>query len=278
MHNELKAGAKVWVFFQSAKFFPNYFRICLFFCIFALVMLIKTKAIVLRHLKFGDSSLIVDLFTEHQGRLSFMVRIPKTQKGKLKKQLFQPMTVLEIAYDYRQRASMQHLRDARIAIPFVSIPINPVKMSLSLFLAEFLYYCTRDEQQNEPLYQYIENSISWLDAAGQSYANFHLVFMMRLSRFIGFYPNLDDYVEGCYFDLRNASFDITAPLHPDFLQPVEAARINTLIRMNYETMRLFRMNRLERNRITELILYYYRLHVPNMPELRSFDVLKELFV
>lgn len=241
-------------------------------------MLTKTKAIVLHHLKFGDSSLVVDMFTEQQGRLSFMVRIPKTQKGKLKKQFFQPMTVLDIEFDYRQRANLQHLRDARIAEPFVGIPFDAVKMSLSMFLAEFLYYCTRDEQANVPLYQYIENSISWLDAAGHDYANFHLVFMMRLSRFIGFYPNLDDYVEGCYFDLRSASFEPAAPLHIDFLQPAEASRINTLIRMNYETMHLFRMNRLERNRITELILFYYRLHIPNMPELRSFDVLRELFV
>ena len=146
-------------------------------------MLTKTKAIVLRHLKFGESSLIVDLFTEQQGRLSFMVRIPKTQKGKLKKQLFQAMTVLEVEYDYRQRANMQHLRDARIAIPFIGIPTDPVKMSLSMFLAEFLYYCTRDEQQNEPLYQYIENSISWLDAAGQSYANAFVSLYRLLSEF-----------------------------------------------------------------------------------------------
>ena len=240
-------------------------------------MNIKTKAIVLRQVKYGDSSLIVDTFTEQMGRLSFIVRIPKTQKGKLKKQFFQPMTILELTFDHRQRKVLQHLRDARIAIPFVGIPFDAVKMSLSIFLAECLYYCTRDEQENSPLYQYIENSIVWLDTAAQAYANFHLVFMMRLSRFIGFYPNLEDYVEGCYFDLRNASFTLTAPLHPDFLQPAEAARINTLIRMNYETMRLFRMNHMERNRITELILFYYRLHVPNMPELRSFDVLKELF-
>ena len=240
-------------------------------------MMIKTKAIVLRQLKYGDSSLIVDMFTEQMGRLSFIIRIPKTQKGKLKKQLFQPMTILDMEFDYRQRADMQRLRDARIAIPFAGIPFDAVKMSISIFLAEFLYYCTRDEQENTPLYQYIENSIVWLDTAGQAYANFHLVFMMRLSRFIGFYPNLDDYVDGCYFDLRNASFTLTAPLHPDFLRPTEAARINTLIRMNYESMHLFRLNRQERNRITDLVLAYYRLHVPNMPELRSFDVMRELF-
>ena len=124
----------------------------------------------------------------------------------------------------------------------------------------------------------------WLDAAPKDYANFHLVFMMRLSRFVGFYPNVggrEERGEGrepsIFFDLREAAFVDRAPLHPDFLQPEEASRVHTLMRMNYESMRLFRLSRAERNRITEVLLLYYRLHIPQMPELQSFAVVKELF-
>lgn len=241
-------------------------------------MMTKTKAIVLRTIKYGDASVVADLFTEELGRLSFMVRIPKSQKARVKKQFFQPLSVIEVDFDFRPRSGLQYLRDVRLSLPFASIPFDAVKLSLSLFLAEFIYYSTRDEQRNAGLFQYVENSISWLDAADHAFANFHLVFMMRFSRFIGFYPNLDDYVEGCFFDLRSASFCSKAPLHRDFLLPEEAERINTLMRMNYESMHLFRMNRLERNRITEIILNYYRQHVPNMPELQSFSVMRELFV
>lgn len=241
-------------------------------------MLTKTKAIVLHTLKYGEASMIVDLFTESHGRMSYAVRIPKTAKARVKKQFFQPMTVLDLEFDYRERSDLQHIRDVRIALPFSSIPFEPVKLSISLFVAEFLYYCTRDEQQNSLLYQYIENSIAWLDTATHAYANFHLVFMMHLSRFIGFYPNLEGESSKCYFDLRNAAFTNTAPLHPNFLHPTEAERIRTLMRMGYESMHLFRLNRHERNRITELIIQYYRLHIPMMPELHSFAVMKELFV
>lgn len=241
-------------------------------------MLQKTRAVVLRTLKYGDASMIVDLFTESNGRLSFLVRIPKNpKKGGMKKQFFQPMTLLELEFDYRQRSQLQHLREVRLSVPYGSIPFDPVKLSVVLFLAEFLYYCTREEQQNAPLFQYIETGLMWLDAASASYANFHLVFMMRLSRFIGFWPNVDDYQEGCFFDLRNASFTLSAPLHPDFLQPVEAGRIVTLLRMGFESMHLFQLSHHERNRITELVLLYYRLHLPQMPELHSFAVVKELF-
>lgn len=240
-------------------------------------MLTKTKAIVLHSLKYGDASMIVEMFTESNGRLSFAVRIPKTSKARVKKQYFQPLTVLDIEFDYRQKAELQRLRDVRIAMPFVSLPFSPVKLTVALFIAEFLYRVTRGEQQNVLLYQYVENSVAWFDACDKGFANFHLVFMMRLARFLGFYPNLDDYREGCFFDLRSATFTGVAPLHPDILMPQESERINQLMRMNYDTMHLFRMSHVDRNRITDIILLYYRLHVPQMPELQSLRVVRDLF-
>ena len=239
---------------------------------------VKTKAIVLRSVKYGDASLIVDMLTESMGRVSFIVRIPKTQKGKLKKHLFQPLTILSIVFNYRQRSSLQHIRDINIAVPYTSIPVVPAKIGIAMFLAEFLTYVTRDEQRNDPLYQYVESSLRWLDDAIGGYANFHLVFMLRLSRFIGFWPNLDDYHEGCLFDLREARFTSIAPLHHDVLQPAEARFIGTFMRMNYGNMRAFKMSRTQRNHITDIILLFYRLHVADMPELKCLDVLKELFV
>lgn len=239
-------------------------------------MLTKSRAIVLHTLKYGESSMIVDMFTESNGRQAFSVRIPKTSKAKVKKQYFQPLTILDIEFDYRQRSDLQRLRDVRVFVPFSSIPFEPIKISVAFFIAEFLYHATRGEQQNELLYRYVENSILWLDTCDSGFANFHMVFMMRLARFLGFYPNLEDYVEGCYFDLRNASFTDVAPLHADFLMPQDAEKINQLMRMGYETMHLFRMSHNDRNRITDVVLHYYRLHIPQMPELRSLEVVREL--
>lgn len=238
-------------------------------------MLTKTRAIVLHSIKYGERQLIVDMLTAGQGRVSFLCRMPTTQKGKLKKQLFQPLTLLDLEFDYRQKAGLQRLRDVRMALPWTSLPFDAEKLAVGLFLAEFLVHATRDEQQNTPLFDYVASSLEWLDAQPRSVANFHLVFMMRLSRFIGFYPNLDDYAEGYYFDLRAAAFVPTAPVHPDFLQPSEAAHITTLMRMDYETMHLFRLSRQERNRITDCLVEYYRHHVPGFPELRSLAVLRE---
>ena len=240
-------------------------------------MLTKTRAVVLHSVKYGEQKIIVDMLTADLGRLSFACRLPKTQRGKLKKQLFQPLTLLNIELDFRQGAALQTLRDVQMAHPFASIPFDAAKLSISLFVAEFLLHATRGEQQNEPLFQYIENSVLWLDGQTRAFANFHLVFMMRLSRFIGFFPNLDDYHDGDFFDLRNGVFSAVQPSHSEFVAPNEAAHIGKLMRMGYESMHLFRLSRHERNRCVEFILAYYQLHVPNFPELKSLPVLQELF-
>lgn len=240
-------------------------------------MQIKTRAIVLNTIKYGESQRVVDFLTEQFGRLSFICRLPKSARSRLRKSFFQPMTVVEITFDYRQRSRLQHIKEETIVMPFASIPFDPYKLSISLFLAEFLYHATRSEQADLPLFNYVTTSLAWLDGAQRSFSNFHLVFMMRLTRFLGFYPNLDDYCEGDFFDLRNSNFTPEVPLHADFLRPDEAAKICLLMRMNYETMHLFAMSRIERNRCLKLIITYYRLHLPAFPELKSLSVLRELF-
>ena len=115
-------------------------------------MQINTKAIVLHFIKYGESQVIVDLFTEQVGRVSFICPIPKSSKGKTKRQFFQPLTILDVQFDYRQKMKLQRFKDIRIAEPFSTIPFDPYKLSISLFCAEFLYHATRDEQKNALLF------------------------------------------------------------------------------------------------------------------------------
>ena len=160
-----------------------------------------------------------------------------------------------------------------------SIPYHPIKSVIALFLQEFLYRAVHEEgQPNESLYAYLSHSVRWLDAAEHNYANFHLVFLMRVSRFLGLQPNIDNYYDGCWFDMLNASFVPAKPQsHAYSVAPEECRHLVNLMRLNYATMHLFKMNRQERLRLLTLINDYYRLHLPDFPELNSLQVLKEVF-
>ena len=245
-------------------------------------MLVKTAAIVLRTIKYGETRLIVDLFTREAGRLSVVVPLPKTPKARLKKQYFQPMTLLDAECELRPHVQLQKLRDTRLMAPYSSLPFSPEKLAISLFVSEFLYHALRSEQQNTPLFDYVSDSMLWLDAAAANYANFHLTFLMRLSLFLGFYPNLEVRgerlgVRGEFFDLREGCFCLSAPTHRDFLQPAEAGLIRLMMRMDFNNMHLYRLSRVDRGRITDVLLHYYRLHIPQFPELKSLAVLQQLW-
>lgn len=241
-------------------------------------MLQKTVGIVLHTLKYSDTFHIVEMYTELSGRASFLVKVPRSRKAAVKSVLFQPFSLIEFEADIRPNSTLYKIKEAKSYLPFSSIPYDPYKSAIALFLAEFLYRAIREEAENRPLFAYLIHSITWLDECREGFANFHLVFLMRLSRFLGLYPNLDDYHEGDYFDMLNACFTSQRPqLHSSYISPVEAARLNRLMRMNYDTMHLFAMNRVERARCLVILNEYYRLHLPDFPELKSLEVLKELF-
>lgn len=241
-------------------------------------MLQKTVGIVLHSLKYNDTSNIVDIYTEHTGRASFLVSVPRSRKAAVKSVLFQPLSIVEFEADFRPNTTIYKIKEAKSFYPFTSIPYDPFKSAIALFLAEFLYRAIREETENRPLFAYLQHSIVWLDTSREGYANFHLVFLMRLSRFLGLYPNLENYSRGDYFDMLNACFTPLRPqIHSSYINPDEAGRLSQLMRMNYETMHLFGMNRTERARCLTIINDYYRLHLPDFPVLKSLAVLQELF-
>lgn len=221
--------------------------------------------------------MITDFLTAEGERLSCVAKVGSSAKSRVRRHTFQPMAMMSIEYEQRRSARIQRLTEAHVAEPRVSLTTDAGKLSVIIFLSEFLCYATTCEQQNPSLFAYTANSLRWLDGCTSPAANFHLVFMMRVARFIGFLPNTEGYSEGDVFDLQQAVFTPSPPLHGNYLDSDDSVRMLKLMRMDYSTMHLFRMSRAERNRITDVILFFYRLHVPGFPEMKSLGVLRELW-
>lgn len=232
---------------------------------------------MLRSLRYGDRRMIVDMFTKDNGRQSFIVTVPTGGRSGVRRQLFQPLTLLEVTAAVSAGSRLHKIREAHVAVAYSSVQFEPCKLSLCLFLSDFLYQALRNEQTNPPLYMYVKDSMLWLDACDSPAPNFHLVFMLRLAQFIGFAPNTESYSDGDGFDLRACAFCHDAPLHNDYLAPAEAALVQTVVRMSYANMHLFRFTRAERNRVVDILVRYYCIHLPDFAPLKSLSVLRELF-
>lgn len=235
----------------------------------------KTRGIVLHSLRYGDDSMIVDILTETRGNMSFLVKIPRSRHAALKAQLLRPLSILQLEVDYRANRSLQRLKEIHVDQPFVSIPYDPMKGVVALFLGEMLYYSLRNEDRNERLFEFLVQSFSWYDLADTSYVNFHLAFLIKLTRYLGFWPNCDDRGEGMFFDLHDASFTPVRPVHGFCLNAEEAEWVPRFLKMNYMTMSKFRMNRIQRNYVTDVLVRFYAAHIPDFPSLKSLEVLRE---
>lgn len=237
----------------------------------------KSKCIVLHTIQYKDSTSIVHLYSENTGRIACFLPTSRSKKSAVKANLFQPLSILDLEIHVKQGKEIHQIKEARTAFPLIHIYTNPIKSSIAMFVAEFLFRIIREHEQNAPLFRFIESSIHILELSEKGIANFHLVFLLKFTSYLGFYP-LDINPEGNnYFDLQNGIFVPQKPLHGHYLNQEQTAGLGKLLRINYETMDRFAYNRQQRQEIVAEILDYYRLHLNAFPAIKSLDVLKMLF-
>ncbi|GHT11779.1 DNA repair protein RecO [Bacteroidia bacterium] len=240
-------------------------------------MLHKTRGIVLHSLGYNDTYSITLIYTEKFGRVSYLTTQSKSRKTKTPKSLFHALAVLDLEVDHQNLREIQRIKEARTHISLFSLLNDPVKSAVSIFLAELMSKVIKEIQPNKALFEYFLQSIQILELTEESSANFHLVFMIGLSRFLGSYPDATGYKKGMFFDMQNGVFVSYKPTHPHFLNPDESLVFSNLLRMNYENMSTFRFSRIERKAIINRMLEYYRLHLANFPEIKSLEILHEVF-
>ena len=206
-----------------------------------------------------------------------MVSKARGRNSKVPKSLFSPLAILDLEVEHQASRDIQRIREARIDAYSYDISADMSKISMAFFLSEFLSRVLRDTNDSQLLFSFLEQSVQILEITDKSIANFHLVFMLKLSHFLGFYPNLEDYAENNIFDMINGEFVMSQPLHKHFLNRADSKTLSMLARISYENMHHFVFSHQDRINIINKILEYYRLHLYDFPALKSLDVLHELF-
>jgi len=237
-------------------------------------MLIKTKAIVLTSLKYGEADLIVKCLTE-QGVKSYLLRsIFRSKSKKLKIGYFQPLSQLDISAYHNKQGNLNKMTEASVYYLYQTLATDIFKQSIALFLAEVLAYALKEEEENPLLFQYIETSLKWLDLH-ESFANFHLVFLLELTKYLGFYPDTS-MARSDFFDLEEGNFTISQPFR-SFITGKKLILFKSLIGIKFDDMLELKWNSECRQTVLDILLEYYELHLPGFIKPRSLKVLKEVF-
>lgn len=238
-------------------------------------MLVHTEAIVISALKFAEADLIVKCYTRKSGLRTYMLRgILKSKKGKFKASMFQPLTQLELVAKHKDKGTMEYLQDARIIHHYSSLHTNVIKSTLVLFLSEVLKSSIQEEEQNERLYDYLENTFNWLDIH-DNIANFHLLFLLNLTRYLGFFP---DEVQGdrlCFNMLDGVFQEVNT--NPYCIEGSDMELLKRLIGTKFDELEEIQLTKSGRSGFLNMMLSYYQLHIESFKKPKSLGVLNEIF-
>lgn len=237
----------------------------------------QSRAIVLRQIKYSETSLILKIYSEKEGLLSFMAKGVMGKKGKLRSAQFQPLNLIDLKYREARKSDLRQILDLKVINPFTDLPFNPVKRSIAIFIAELLQNAIKEQEQNLKLFEFLYNSIHWIDLSKKGYNHFHLLFMMKLTKHLGFYPTLDLDKEAKYFDLQQGVFRSVAPPHSDFIDSEQLSAWKQLINIKLETINNLLFSNSLKRKLLQTMMMYYKLHLIHFKELNSHHILQSVF-
>lgn len=237
----------------------------------------KGKGIVLSVIRHNDKSSIVHVFTDTHGYITFIHFTRSSSKGCVRNALLQPLTAIGFECRILETDSLQHFRDLYNLHPFTSIPFNPVKSSIALFLSEFLTYALKGESESSRLFPFLEDSLCRWDRMETS-GNFHLYLTVRTAGFIGIAPDSSTYRPGHVLDMPDGIYKAGQEAGQDCLTSGLSYKM-LLFQLCHtpEEAESVPMTGPERNALLNAVCSYYRRHIPAFPELKSLDILGTVF-
>ena len=237
----------------------------------------QSRAIVLRQIKYSETSLILKIYTEKEGLLSFIAKGVRGKKGKLRSAQFQTLNLLDLSYREARKSDLRQILDLKVIDPFTDLPFNPIKRSLAIFISELLQNTIKEQEQNLKLFEFLYNSIHWIDLSKQGYKHFHLLFMIKLTKYLGFYPMLKGYKEAQYFDLQQGVFSGVRPQNTQYLDSEELKAWKQLINSKMESNNCLMFSNTLKRKLLQTMIRYYKLHLVHFKELNSHHILQSVF-
>lgn len=239
--------------------------------------MLHTRGIVFRTIKYAETSVITDIFTEDKGLHAFIAGSVRAAKSKMPYSFFQPMMAIDmIAYYQEGKNGLHRIKEVRPAFGYQSIPFDLKKGAIALFMAEVCQKSIKETEENNALFEFLLAAITILDATEKPVANFHLSFLIHLAGHLGFLPEGNTHASG-WFDLREGVFSQTHPPHIDFMSPELSTVFAQLLELPFDQFYHISVDLPTRKGLLAHILKFYSFHVPGFGKINTTEVLESVF-
>lgn len=236
----------------------------------------KTEGIVLQSVRYGDTSLIVRVFTRNFGLKSYMVKGVFNRTSKHRAALFQNLNLIHyVEAGKPNKSTLGYLKDVQLAAVYQSIPFVMNKSAILMYVSELLSKTITEQEQNTALFDFIVRSLQWLDLVERDYANFPLYFTLETTRHLGFYPKSNHETNFC-FDMMEGSFAHDYPLHPYYFDATTADLLSRFLNLGIDEACRLPLRASQRRELLDGLIVFMRLHAPVMKDFYSHEVLKSV--
>ena len=240
-------------------------------------MLVATEGIVLHYVKYGENSVIINMYTRDFGRQAYMLNISRGKKAKNKAGILQPLFFVDLVAYQKDTREVQRIKEIKNQPVYQNIPFDIVKSTQAIFLAEMLSKTLREQESVPEMFNYIQNSLLFFDLAEEGVANFHLWFLFRLTEYLGFLPDTKKVGFGGWFDMRKGAVVPFEPPHPFFMHKEATDVLSSLATSKIQDLAQHKIPKHLRTYLTSKLVEYYQLHFEFLGEIKSLKVLQEVF-
>jgi len=240
-------------------------------------MLVTTEGIVLHFIKYGESSVIATIYTRDSGRQSYMINAALGKKSKNKASLLQPLFCVDLVAYQKQTSELHRVKELKASQVYQSVPFEISKSAVAIFLAEVLYKSINEQEGYPEMYDFIKNSLLYFDLMETGSSNFHLWFLFRLTEYLGFLPHTQKAGFENWFDMKTGAVVHFQPSHPFYGNKEITPFLMELSGLKIHQLADFRISRKTRDSLLSVLIDYYHLHFNDLGEIKSLNVLREVF-
>ncbi len=240
-------------------------------------MIIKTRGIVLKAIKYSETSLICEIFTETMGLQTYIISGVRKKKSKISAGLLQVMSIIDIVAYHKKDREISRITEVKPAFIYHHIPFDVIKGTVGLFMTELVQKTVKEHEENLPLFNFLYDSFTFLDETKNSVANLHIGFMIGLSQFLGFMINPNRSTTLLYFDIKEGLFRSNRIANQDGLDEELSAVLFGFCQKTLQETHEIKLNREERRLLLQRLIRFYQYRIENFNELNTFNVLQEIF-
>lgn len=245
-------------------------------CVYLYIVLVQTKGIIYRSIKYSETSLILDIYTEKLGMRSCIISGIRSKKAKTKSGILQVMSLVDVLLYNKQNDSLCRIKEVKADRLYASLPFHMIKRSIGIFITEVGKKCFPEKEENQDLYSFLKNTYLHLDTSNENTTSLHYYFLIELAYILGFGPSVENIESGTFFNLQEGTFqnqfaNARYCLDEQDTEDLKLLFLHTLL----ESKRLHLPNQ-RKVRLLQNLIKYYQYHIDNFGEIKSLPVLQQV--